>query len=58
MPDYLDNAPIPRTPPMYHEGGIPIMERYLVNPEIKVTPLRLPPRNEHDDVDCEWDLRR
>jgi hypothetical protein len=57
-PDYLDNAPIPRTPPMYHEGGIPIMERYLVNPEIKVTPLRLPPRNEHDDVDCEWDLRR
>jgi hypothetical protein len=56
-PDYLDNTPIPRTSPMYHEGGGPIMERYLVNDEIKVTPLRLPPRNESDDIDCEWEMR-
>jgi len=56
-PDYLDNATIPRTPPMYHQGGGPVMERYLVNPKIKVTPLRLPPRNEYDDVGCEWELR-
>ena len=33
------------------------MERYLVNTEIKVTPLRLPRRNEYDDVTCEWELR-
>ena len=57
MPDYLDHAAVPRTPPMYHEGGAPIMERYLVNPGIKVTPLRLPPRNESDDIDCQWELR-
>jgi hypothetical protein len=29
----------------------------LVNPKITVTPLRVPPRNEYDDVDCEWDLK-
>ncbi len=56
-PDYLDNAGIPRTPPMYHQGGVPIMEKYLVNPKIKVTPVRVPLRNEYDDVDCEWELR-
>ena len=42
---------------MYHEGGKPIMEKYLVNPKIKVTPVRLPPRNEYDDIDCEWELK-
>jgi hypothetical protein len=56
-PDFLDNAVIQRTPPMYHAGGKQIMEKYLVNPKIKVTPLRLPPRNEYDDIDCEWDLK-
>jgi hypothetical protein len=35
----------------------PIMEKHLVNPKIKVMPLRLPPRNEYDDVDCERDLK-
>jgi len=56
-PDYLENAEPKRTPPMYHEGGGPIMEKYLVNPKIKVTPLRLPPRNDDDDIDCEWELK-
>lgn len=56
LPDYLDQAVFPRTPPMYHLGGAPIMERCLVNPEIKVTPLRLDPRGEDDDVLCEWEL--
>jgi hypothetical protein len=54
---FLDNAVVQRTPPMYHAGGKPVMEKYLVNPKIKVTPLRLPPRNEYDDIDCEWDLK-
>ena len=34
-----------------------ILEEYLVNPKIKVTPLRLPPRNEYDDIDCGWELK-
>jgi hypothetical protein len=33
------------------------MERYLVNPDIKVTLLGLPRRNQDDDVSCEWELR-
>jgi hypothetical protein len=56
-PDYLDEAKIPRTPPTYHEGGSTIMGQYLVNPDITVTPLRLLPRTEDDDIDCEWELR-
>jgi len=55
-PDYLENAVPERTPPMYHDGGKPLMEKYLVNPRIKVSPLRLPPRNSNDDVDCQWEL--
>jgi hypothetical protein len=56
-PDYMDNAVLQRTPAMYHQGGAPILEKYLVNPKIKVTPLRVPPRNEYDDIACEWDLK-
>jgi hypothetical protein len=56
-PEYLEGAEPKRTPPMYHAGGKPIMEKYLVNPKIKVTPLRLPPRNDDDDIDCEWELK-
>ncbi|MDM8001204.1 MAG: hypothetical protein QUS33_14750, partial [Dehalococcoidia bacterium] len=56
-PAYMDNPVVQRTPPMYHAGGQPILEKYLVNPRIKVTPLRVPPRNEYDDIDCEWELR-
>lgn len=55
-PDYMEGPNLQRTPPMYHQGGQPILEKYLVNPKIKVTPLRVPPRNEHDDIDCEWEL--
>ena len=55
-PEYLDGAEPLRTPPMYHDGGRSIMEKYLVNPKIKVTPLRLPPRNDDDEIDCEWEL--
>jgi hypothetical protein len=56
-PAYMENAMLQRTPPMYHDGGKPILEKYLVNPKIKVTPLRVPPRNEYDDIDCEWELK-
>ena len=56
-PDYLEGARPERTPPMYHAGGQGVLEKYLVNPKIKVTPLRVPPRNSSDDVDCEWELK-
>lgn len=57
LPVYLENAVLQRTPPMYHQGGAPILEKYLVNPKIKVTPLRVPARNEYDEINCEWDLK-
>ncbi len=56
-PDFMEKPNLQRTPPMYHEEGKPILEKYLVNPRIKVTPLRLSARNEYDDIDAEWELR-
>lgn len=46
LPDCLENAALQRTPPMYHRGGAPILEKYLVHPKIKVTPLRVLARRE------------
>jgi hypothetical protein len=33
-----------------------IIERYLVNRKIKVTPLKLPPRKSPDDIACQWEF--
>jgi hypothetical protein len=33
-----------------------IIERYLVNRNIKVTPLKLPPRKSPDDIACQWEF--
>jgi hypothetical protein len=30
--------------------------RYLINPKIKVTPLKLPPRQSKDDIACKWEF--
>ena len=32
-----------------------VIERYLINRKIKVTPLKLPPRNSPDDIACKWE---
>lgn len=34
-----------------------IIERYLVNRKIKVTPLKLPPRKSPDDIACQWEFK-
>jgi len=33
------------------------IENYLLNPKIKVTPLKLPPRESPEDIACQWELR-
>jgi len=34
-----------------------VFEKYLINPKVKVTPLKLPPRKSADEPCCVWDLR-
>jgi hypothetical protein len=35
----------------------PVMEKFLNNPKIKVTPLKRPPRKSADDTFCQWELK-
>ena len=39
-----------------HVNEKKIIERYLVNRKIKVTPLKLPPRKSPDDIACQWEF--
>ncbi len=34
-----------------------VMKAYLVNPRIKVTPLKLPPRKSRDEAACIWEFK-
>ena len=34
-----------------------VIERYLVNRRIKVTPLKLPPRNSPEEIACKWEFK-
>jgi len=34
-----------------------MLEKHLINPEIKVTPLKLPPRNSSEEIACQWEFR-
>jgi hypothetical protein len=33
-----------------------MMKKYFINPKLKVTPLKLPPRNSKDEIACQWEL--
>jgi len=35
----------------------PVMEKYLVHPKAKATPLKLPPRKSKDEIACQWEFR-
>lgn len=34
-----------------------VMAKYVANPNIKVTPLKLPPRKSPDDIACQWEFK-
>ena len=33
------------------------IEAYLLNPQIKVIPIKLPPRESQDDMACQWEFK-
>lgn len=55
--DYLEKAEPERIQPVCHVLEKPIMEKYLVNPRIKVTPLLLPPRKSPEEIACQWEFK-
>ena len=34
-----------------------VMRKYLINPKIKVTPLKLPPRASYEEIACQWEFK-
>jgi len=40
-----------------HVNEKKVMEKYLINPKIKVTPLKLPPRKSPDEIACQWEFK-
>jgi len=54
--DYLEKAEPERIYPMCHVLEKPVIERYLVNPKIKVTPVTLPPHDNRDKIACRWEF--
>ena len=34
-----------------------VMRKYLVNPKVKVTPLKLPPRKNQEEIACRWEFK-
>jgi hypothetical protein len=43
--------------PICHELEEPAIRNYLLNPRIKVTALKLPPRESPEDIACQWELK-
>lgn len=40
-----------------YENEKRVIERYLVNRKIRVTPLKLPPRSSPDEIACKWEFK-
>jgi len=55
--DYFEKAEPERIEPMCHQMEKPVIEKYLVNPRIKVTPLILPPRKSPEEIACQWEFK-
>jgi len=53
---FMEKKAPERIPHVCHVLEKPCMEKYFLNPRLKVTPLKLPPRQSPDDIACQWDL--
>jgi hypothetical protein len=40
-----------------YENEKRVIERYMINRKIRVTPLKLPPRNSPDEIACKWEAK-
>ena len=43
--------------PICHKLEKAVMEKYVINPKVKVTPLKLPPRKSQEEVACVWEFK-
>jgi hypothetical protein len=43
--------------PVCHELEEATIRHYLINPKIKVTPLKLPPRQSQEEIACQWEFK-
>ena len=43
--------------PICHVTEKAAIEKYVVNPKVKVTPLKLPPRKSPDEIACQWEFK-
>lgn len=58
---FLEKNEPERIEPMCYVLEKAVMEKYLINPNIKVTPLKLPPlppqRKSPDEIACQWEYK-
>jgi len=54
---YFEKAEPERIEPACHVLEKAVMEKYLINPKIKVTPLQLPPRKSPEEIACQWEFK-
>lgn len=54
---YLEKNEPERIYPLCHVSEKAFIEKYVINPKVKVTPLKLPPRKGPDDIACKWELK-
>ena len=55
--EYFEREAPERIHPMCHEIEPSIFAKYLINPKIKVTALKLPPRKSPDEIACKWEYK-
>jgi hypothetical protein len=55
--DYLEKDEPERIEPICYRLEKQITEKYLINPKIKVTPLKLPPRKSPQEIACQWEFK-
>jgi hypothetical protein len=55
--EYFEREVPERIQPMCHEIEPLIFAKYLINPQIKVTALKLPPRKSPDEIACQWEYK-
>ena len=54
---YYEKAAPQLIQPICHVLEEKVMRKYLINPKIKVTPLKLPPRDNPEEMACQWEFK-
>lgn len=53
--EYFEAKEPERINQVCYENEKKVIERYMINRRIKVSPLKLPPRNNPDEIACKWE---